>query len=94
MRVTYGYKVLESDDPHITIADDALASLENTGLAGNYLVDSYPFLQYLPSWLPGMKFKRQAEKWREYPMRMAQEPFDWTKEQMVCGFCIAWEDAS
>jgi hypothetical protein len=84
MRTTYGYQVLETSDPHIVIADDALASLEFTGVAGNYLVDSYPFLQHLPTWLPGMKFKMQAEEWRKYPTRMAQEPFDWTRQQMVC----------
>ncbi|CAE6452246.1 unnamed protein product [Rhizoctonia solani] len=85
MRTTYGYQVLETSDPHIVIADDALASLEFTGVAGNYLVDSYPFLQHLPTWLPGMKFKRQAEEWRKYPTRMAQEPFDWTRQQMKTG---------
>ncbi|KAL5639705.1 hypothetical protein ACGC1H_006332 [Rhizoctonia solani] len=88
MRTTYGYKVLEANDPHITIADDALASLEFTGVAGNYLVDSYPFLRYLPAWLPGMKFKRQAEEWSRYPVRMAQEPFDWTKDQMKNGLAV------
>ncbi|EUC61305.1 cytochrome P450 family protein [Rhizoctonia solani AG-3 Rhs1AP] len=88
MRTTYGYKVLETNDPHITIADDALASLQFTGVAGNYLVDSYPFLRYLPAWLPGMEFKRQAEEWSKYPARMAQEPFDWTKEQMKNGLAV------
>ncbi|CUA68608.1 O-methylsterigmatocystin oxidoreductase [Rhizoctonia solani] len=88
MRTTYGYQVLETDDPHITIADDALASLEFTGVAGSYLVDSYPFLRHLPSWLPGMQFKRQAEEWSKYPARMAQQPFDWTREQMKNGLAV------
>ncbi|ELU38334.1 cytochrome P450 [Rhizoctonia solani AG-1 IA] len=88
MRTTYGYKVLETNDPHITIADDALASLEFTGVAGNYIVDSYPFLRHLPTWLPGMNFKKQAEEWSKYPARMAQEPFDWTKQQMRTGQAV------
>ncbi|KAG8947347.1 hypothetical protein FRC04_010795 [Tulasnella sp. 424] len=29
-----------------------------------YVVDLAPFLKHLPSWLPGMKFKRDAAKWK------------------------------
>ncbi|KAG9043861.1 hypothetical protein FS837_009052 [Tulasnella sp. UAMH 9824] len=30
-----------------------------------YIVEVFPALQYLPSWLPGMKFKRDAAGWRK-----------------------------
>jgi hypothetical protein len=83
MRVTYGHKVTGPDDPHITVSDAALASLEFTGVAGSYLVDSYPFLRHLPTWLPGMRFKTYAQEWRKLPMRMAQEPFEFTRGEMV-----------
>ncbi|KAB5588223.1 Cytochrome P450 family protein [Ceratobasidium theobromae] len=82
MRVTYGYTISDSNDPHVSTADQALASLANTGVAGHYLVDSYPFLRHLPTWLPGMGFKHKALEWRKLPTRMANEPFDWTRNQM------------
>ncbi|KIO24838.1 hypothetical protein M407DRAFT_39782, partial [Tulasnella calospora MUT 4182] len=31
---------------------------------GGYLVDLLPALRYLPSWLPGMKFKQDAARWK------------------------------
>ena len=31
---------------------------------GRYLVEHFPALAHIPSWFPGAKFKRDAEKWR------------------------------
>ena len=33
-------------------------------LPGGYILEVFPFLQHLPSWLPGMHFKRTVEKGR------------------------------
>ena len=33
-------------------------------LPGGYILEVFPFLQHLPSWLPGMHFKRAVEKGR------------------------------
>ncbi|KAH7341834.1 cytochrome P450 [Rhizoctonia solani] len=52
MRIVYGYQVRESDDPFVTISDETIASMSTTGVAGRYLVDSYPLLRFLPTWLP------------------------------------------
>ncbi|KAJ1301083.1 hypothetical protein OPQ81_003501 [Rhizoctonia solani] len=84
MKVTYGYSIVGDNDPYITVSDEAFQSLV-PGLAEDYLVHSYPFLQYLPSWLPGMGFKRMALEARKFPIRMAVEPFEWTKTQMKEG---------
>ncbi|KAG8688865.1 hypothetical protein FRC11_004612 [Ceratobasidium sp. 423] len=81
MKVTYGYSITSDSDPYIMASDEAFQSLL-PALAEKYLVDSYSFLQYLPSWLPGMGFKRMAQEARKFPMRMAVEPFEWTKAQM------------
>ncbi|KAF8754314.1 cytochrome p450 [Rhizoctonia solani] len=51
MRITYGYQVQEAGDPFVTISDEAIASMSTTGVAGRYLVDSYPFLRFLPGYL-------------------------------------------
>ncbi|EUC61304.1 cytochrome P450 family protein [Rhizoctonia solani AG-3 Rhs1AP] len=84
MEATYGYSIVSDNDPYIMASDEAFKSLM-TGSRGDYLVDSYPFLQHLPSWLPGMGFKRMAQEARKFPMRMAMEPFEWTKAQMSKG---------
>ncbi|KAJ1301077.1 hypothetical protein OPQ81_003495 [Rhizoctonia solani] len=89
MRVTYGYLVTDANDPHVTISDEAIESLGHVAMMGSYLVDSYPFLRYLPKWLPGMGFKAKAEEWSRLPNRMANVPFEWTKKQMGAGTATA-----
>ncbi|CAE6424542.1 unnamed protein product [Rhizoctonia solani] len=81
MRITYGYTVTGINDPYIKLAEDALQSLV-IGVMGNHPVDTYPILRYLPEWLPGMKFKREAQEARGIAKRLANEPFNWTVKAM------------
>ena len=37
---------------------------EDIAVPGRYAVEAFPSLQFLPSWLPGMHFKRYAESAR------------------------------
>lgn len=83
MRITYGYKVTKANDPYITVSDEALATLASSAVAGSYLVDSYPFIRHLPTWLPGMGFKVQAQEWSKLPLRMIEEPYKWARKQIV-----------
>lgn len=40
-------------------------------------VDIVPFLRYLPSWLPGMGFKRKADEWRNGAVKdLVDRPFE------------------
>ncbi|KAJ1307467.1 hypothetical protein OPQ81_001567 [Rhizoctonia solani] len=83
MRIAYGYQVREPDDPFVTVSDEAIASMSTTGVAGRYLVDSYPFLRFRPTWLPGMGFKLKAQEWSESPYRMIEEPYQRARKQIV-----------
>ncbi|KDN50544.1 hypothetical protein RSAG8_01042, partial [Rhizoctonia solani AG-8 WAC10335] len=69
MRVAYGHQVQEPDEPFMTVSDEAIASMSTAGAARRYLVDSYPFLHLLPTWLQGMGFKLKAQEWSELPYR-------------------------
>ncbi|CAE6456107.1 unnamed protein product [Rhizoctonia solani] len=82
MRIAYGYQVRDPDDPFVTVSDEAIASMSTTGVAGRYLVDSYPFLRFLPTWLPGMGFKLKAQEWSRLPYRMIEEPYRWARKQI------------
>lgn len=44
--------------------NNRITDIITLGLQG-YVVDLFPSLRYLPSWLPGMKFKRDAARWRQ-----------------------------
>ncbi|KAJ7664491.1 cytochrome P450 [Mycena polygramma] len=85
MSVTYGIDVLPSDDPYVTLAHEAAQTLSNAGVPGKYLVDALPILQYVPSWLPGASFKRNAKEWRKLSQRLADVPFEETKRRMELG---------
>ncbi|KAL1751153.1 cytochrome P450 [Schizophyllum commune] len=52
---------------------------------GRYLVNMIPALKYIPAWLPGAQFKRDAHEWREQMHIMMEESYATVKEQMVTG---------
>ncbi|EEB96705.1 hypothetical protein MPER_04116, partial [Moniliophthora perniciosa FA553] len=47
-----------------------------------FVVDSLPWLKYIPDWFPGAGFKRKAKEWRKLYDNMANIPFEVTKNGM------------
>jgi len=43
---------------------------------GAYIVDTLPFLRYLPDWFPGASFKRTAKEWRALITGTSEALFD------------------
>ncbi|KAJ7625670.1 cytochrome P450 [Roridomyces roridus] len=85
MAFTYGIDVLPSKDPYVTLAQNAVHTWAAALVPGLYLVDTFPILKYVPSWLPGAGFKRKAQEWRKLSWDMAELPFAETKRQMASG---------
>ncbi|KAF7789958.1 hypothetical protein EIP86_000906 [Pleurotus ostreatoroseus] len=85
MAIAYGIDVLPKDDPYVDIAERALVTLNATCNTGSYLVDYLPALQYIPSWMPGAKFKRQAAVWYQYVMDLTHVPYAAVKQAMSEG---------
>ena len=83
MKIGYGINVEESDDPYISIAGEVLDGLAEAGVPGAFLVDIFPFLKYVPSWVPGAGFQRKAAHWREAMNTMVEKPFRHVQEQLV-----------
>jgi hypothetical protein len=52
-------------------------------MAGRYLVDVFPSLQYLPTWFPGAGFQKEAAGYRKTVERMTEEPVKATERDMV-----------
>lgn len=40
-------------------------------------------VRYIPSWIPGARFKRQGEAWRVRLQDLSEVPHQWVKGQMV-----------
>jgi hypothetical protein len=45
--------------------------------------DSIPLLKYVPAWMPGAQFRRNAKRWRKEAAAMADLPLAETKRQLV-----------
>ena len=83
MKIGYGIAIQESDDPYISIAEEALNGITQAGVPGAFWVDLFPILKYVPSWFPGAGFQKKAARWREAINTMADKPFDHVQDQYV-----------
>ena len=83
MKIGYGIAVQESDDPYISIAEEALNGSAQAGIPGAFWVDFLPILKYVPSWFPGAGFQKKAARWRKAINAMADNPFFHVQEQLV-----------
>ncbi|PAV15318.1 cytochrome P450 [Pyrrhoderma noxium] len=82
-RVTYGYKATGIDDPIVTTAEEGMKAFSNA--QGFYLVNEIPWLQYLPSWLPGMNFLKVAKDGYKKSMAMYKNPYEMFKNNLEMG---------
>ncbi|KAL1751148.1 cytochrome P450 [Schizophyllum commune] len=77
--ITYGLNIRTKDDPHVLTAEAAMRSFSLTSNPGAYLVNSVPALKYVPEWVPGADFKRQAREWKAEARYMVDKPFEEVK---------------
>lgn len=84
IRVGYGIDVdKDKDTDYLGIAERALVIFSQTFLPGKYLVEIFPILRYLPSFMPGAGFKREAAAWYPLVRRMRDVPWEAAITAMV-----------
>ncbi|KAG6330379.1 hypothetical protein ID866_8709 [Astraeus odoratus] len=83
LRITYGYKTIDGDDPLVALAQLASSHLSLSTAPGAYYVDFVPLLKYVPSWLPGAGFKRKAKVYSAVVRDLVQVPYNIVKTQMA-----------
>ncbi|KAI0320146.1 cytochrome P450 [Amylostereum chailletii] len=81
----YGYDAESLDDDFLSLAEDFMDAVNKVILPGAVLVNVFPLLKYLPSWLPGMGFKTSAARCKEVGYRARQRGYDYVKERMAEG---------
>jgi hypothetical protein len=81
--ITYGIDVLPKNDPYIATAENAVQPLFIAAVPGTFLVDTFPWLKYVPDWMPFAGFKRKAKEWRKLAMAMVENPYKAGKEKIV-----------
>ncbi|KAH9925304.1 cytochrome P450 [Fomitopsis serialis] len=85
LEITYGLVVDSYEDPLVCVVQQAMDDFSKMAAPGAYLVDSFPFLMYIPEWFPGADFKRKARKHLELGVRIKDELYDTVKEQVAKG---------
>ena len=83
MTTLYGYQIAPRNDPFLDNADKAITLMTNSMFPGASLINSIPFLRFLPSWFPGSQFHKAAEECRALTMEMLDMPYDFVKKNMV-----------
>ncbi|KAJ3572739.1 hypothetical protein NP233_g2891 [Leucocoprinus birnbaumii] len=83
LKLTYGIECSPHEDPWIA-KSEALHKI--TALAsqpGRWLVDSFPILRFMPSFLPGASFLRWAKKSRRIAFDLVRLPYDQIKARLT-----------
>lgn len=83
--MAYGYEVQEGRDPYVDLVEVAVDQFSASTRPGAFLVDIFPFLRYVPSWVPGANFKRTAVSWGKTLNDMVDVPFELVKRRMASG---------
>ncbi|KAJ7146037.1 cytochrome P450 [Mycena epipterygia] len=52
---------------------------------GRWLINYWPFLAYVPTWMPGAHFQRWAQKAKALFVRMVTDPYEGVKAEMRAG---------
>ena len=64
IEVVYGRRIADDGDAYLAAVRKEIEIFSDVMTPGRYLVELFPWLVYLPSWFPGARFKRDADKWR------------------------------
>ncbi|KAF8917194.1 cytochrome P450 [Mucidula mucida] len=76
LRIIYGYEAHPYNDSYVTLADNALRGLVLALIPGSYVVDYFPLLKRVPSWLPFVKFQKEAAVAARDAIALRDDPFN------------------
>ncbi|CCM06458.1 uncharacterized protein FIBRA_08722 [Fibroporia radiculosa] len=83
--IAYGYTVSLADDEYVERMDSAIALSFGAGNAGSTLIDFFPVLRHIPSWMPGMGVKRKALEASHSIRAMHDDPYNRVKNEIELG---------
>jgi len=86
--IIYGLNVDGLDHPLAEDSERITREIAFAAQPGSYLVDVFPFLKFVPSWMPGAGFKRLAKELVELQQRVIRIPFQEMLLQLV-GLSVA-----
>jgi hypothetical protein len=85
LKITYGWAVTSNDDKLVKRMQEAAHIGAEILRPGRWLVEIFPLLRFVPSWMPRAGFKRTAISAGQRLRETDTFPFNWTKEQITSG---------
>ncbi len=79
----YGYDVERVDDPCVAAADEAVQIMAPLFLPGGTLLNVFPVLRHIPTWVPGTVAMRTIKHAKALTAKMIKIPMDKFKKDMV-----------
>ncbi|KAJ3556974.1 hypothetical protein NM688_g1728 [Phlebia brevispora] len=83
--VVYAIRIESMDDPRLKVFIDALVSFDEINVPGAFWVESFPFLKYVPAWVPGMTFHRYGKIHRPKVAAVRDNPYAVVQEDVAQG---------
>jgi len=88
MKITYGHTVRSTDELYVRLAEEAGMGTVTGGSPGSVLVDFFPALRHIPTWMPGAGFKRHALRTRVKVRTMHDTPYEMVRKATAAGTAI------
>ncbi|KAH7335709.1 cytochrome P450 [Rhizoctonia solani] len=85
LQLAFGYQPQGVQDPFFANNRQAVENAATAGMYSNFLVNIIPALSNLPTWLPGMDWKKTAVQYRTQKEQALKGPYEWTKAQVAAG---------
>lgn len=83
LSISYGIDAKPTNDPNVSLVDEAVDVINRAAIPGEYLVELLPFLQWVPDWMPGAEWKRMAKQWKKITDEMLEKTYMRAKESTV-----------
>ncbi|KAI9449001.1 cytochrome P450 [Lactarius psammicola] len=88
MKITYGHTVRSTDELYVRLAEEAGTDTVTSGSPGSVLVDFFPALKHIPTWMPGAGFKRHALRTRIKVRTMHDAPYEMVQKTVAAGTAV------
>lgn len=88
MSTVYGHDIAPKNDYFVGLAESAMKPLVKAMLPGGTIVNEFPFLRHIPSWVPGIGFWKIAKETIPRTYAMQNVPFEFVKKNMVYKLCF------
>ncbi|KAF9485107.1 cytochrome P450 [Pholiota conissans] len=84
LSITYGYDVAPKNDHLVGILESTRIAFSQ-GQSPKWMINTFPFLRHVPSWLPGAGFQRYAVSIKKILAEQREAPFKYTTNVLASG---------